>query len=208
MKRYRSYRRKTSSPLTPLLPLLFLLLIGAGALSIFQSELDFSLSQNTVILVLAVVSLCVVGLGGGIIFLMDYQAKKRVRALQMSHIDRMSGVEFEEYCAKLIEFQGYKIDFTAATGDYGVDIVARRDGHRWSIQNKRYERDQGQDPVRQAVAGMRHYNCDRSLVITNRYFTKHAQVLASDNDCVLVDRDQLTEWILAFQEQRNIKKLF
>src|SRR5215210_3120538 len=105
---------------------------------------------------------------------------------------KMSGVECEQYFGERIKFQGYKIEFTPATGDYGVDIVARRDGHRYAIQNKRSQNKLDQEKIRQAVSGMTMYNCDRSLVVTNNYFTKHAKNLAAANNCVLIDRDTLT----------------
>jgi HJR/Mrr/RecB family endonuclease len=40
------------------------------------------------------------------------------------------------------------------------------------------------------------------MVITNVFFTAGAQELAKSTGCRLVDRNELTNWILAFQQHR------
>ena len=35
--------------------------------------------------------------------------------------------------------------------------------------------------------------------VTNSTYTRQARVLAESNDCVLVDKDTLAEWIVEFQ---------
>src|SRR5690606_21651389 len=78
-------------------------------------------------------------------------------------IDSMDGLEFEHYIADLLYRQGYSSVSLTEQFDYGVDIVAERDGVRWGIQAKRYSGLVKADAVRQVVTGLRLYDCDRGM---------------------------------------------
>lgn len=110
---------------------------------------------------------------------------------QYRTVDKMNGLEFEEYVAELLECNGfYNVSLTEQY-DYGVDIIAEKDGIRWGIQAKRYSGIVGADAVRQVVTGIRLYSCDRAMVVTNSTYGDFAKKLAAGNDCVLIDRDGL-----------------
>ena len=115
---------------------------------------------------------------------------RRYIKYRLSHVDTMTGLEFEKYVAKYLQKQGYKTDLTEKY-DLGIDIVAVRDGIRYGVQVKRYQEVVGANAVRQAVTGLNLYDCDRAMVITNSYFSKTAIRLANSNDCILLDRDFL-----------------
>ena len=54
---------------------------------------------------------------------------KNVRQVDMSEIDIMSGEEFERYVAALLRANGFSnVQMTKASGDYGVDVLASKDG--------------------------------------------------------------------------------
>lgn len=109
----------------------------------------------------------------------------------LSQVDGMDGIEFEGYIADVLKQQGYtNIRFTEKY-DYGVDIIATKNGVRWGIQVKRYSGLVKADAVRQVVTGLRVYGCDREMVITNSTFSRVAQRLAASNHCILVDRASL-----------------
>ena len=60
---------------------------------------------------------------------------KNVRQVDMSEIDIMSGEEFERYVAALLRANGFSnVQMTKASGDYGVDVLASKDGERYAIQ--------------------------------------------------------------------------
>jgi restriction system protein len=103
----------------------------------------------------------------------------------------MDGITFEYYVAQLLTRQGYINVSLTEQYDYGVDIIAEKDGLRWGIQVKRYSGLVKAEAVRQVVTGLRLYNCDRAMVITNSRFSAVARRLASGNDCVLIDRTGL-----------------
>ena len=83
------------------------------------------------------------------------------------------------------------IQFTPASGDQGVDIIATGNGERYAIQCKRYNRSLSNKPVQEVFAGKVIYGCSKALVITNAYFTKGAREAASATGVILWDRDTL-----------------
>ncbi len=109
---------------------------------------------------------------------------------KLSHVDTMTGLEFEKYVAKYLRNQGYKTNLTEKY-DLGIDIVAVKDGIRYGVQVKRHKGVVGANAVRQAVTALNLYDCDRAMVITNSYFSNTAIRLANSNDCILLDRDFL-----------------
>lgn len=113
--------------------------------------------------------------------------------LRLSDVDAMDGLDFEKYVANLLKQQGYSNVSLTEQYDYGVDIIATRDGIRWGIQVKRYSGLVKAEAVRQVVTGLRVYGCDRAMVITNSFFSRVAVQLADSNNCVLVDRKNLSE---------------
>lgn len=110
---------------------------------------------------------------------------------RLSNVDTMDGLVFEKYVAKLLKQKGYSNVILTEQYDYGVDIIATKDGICWGIQVKRYSGLVKAEAVRQVVTGLRVYGCDRAMVITNSFFSRVAVQLADSNDCVLVDRSGL-----------------
>jgi restriction system protein len=120
----------------------------------------------------------------------------RKSAPSLETIDTMTGIEFEHCVAKLLAAQGYTNISLTERYDYGVDIIARKDDIRWGIQVKRHRGMVKADAVRQVVTGLRKYNCNKSMVVTNSSYSRVAKELAKNNDCVLVDRNILKAWIV------------
>lgn len=111
----------------------------------------------------------------------------------MAVIDKMTGLEFEHRVAGLLKNQGYTNVRLTEKYDYGVDIIANKDGIRWGIQVKRYSGIVKADAVRQVVTALRSYNCDRAMVISNANYSKIAMELAMHNGCVLLGRSELLQ---------------
>lgn len=116
-----------------------------------------------------------------------------VTNLRLSDVDTMDGLGFEKYIANTLKKQGYSNVTLTEQYDYGVDIIANKDGVRWGIQVKRYSGLVKAEAVRQVVTGLRVYGCDRAMVITNSVFSRVAVQLADSNECVLVDRSGLAK---------------
>ncbi len=127
---------------------------------------------------------------------------RRFRALKLDDVDTMPGHEFEHYVARLLQHQGFRTTVTKGSGDFGVDVVAQKNGVGYAIQCKRCSDNIPRTAVSDAVGGKAHYKCTKGMVVTNRYFTEGAQELAQSTDCILVDRDHLARWVQDFQRQR------
>lgn len=111
----------------------------------------------------------------------------------IDEIDRMSGVEFEEFTAAVLKGCGFEIEgMTKASGDYGADIIVTFDDIRIAVQCKRYDRPVGVKAVQEVISAMRHYDCEEAIVVTNNVFTAQAEILAREHEVVeLWDRKKL-----------------
>ncbi|OIJ13882.1 hypothetical protein BKP35_08520 [Anaerobacillus arseniciselenatis] len=103
----------------------------------------------------------------------------------------MSGTEFEEFIYDLFKKMGYSVNLTPSSGDQGIDIVAVKNGLRIGIQTKCYSNSVSNKAIQEVVAGVKHYQLSKAIVITNNFFTKSAIALAQSNDVVLWDRSML-----------------
>jgi hypothetical protein len=63
----------------------------------------------------------------------------RFRNSRMVQVDTMNGMQFERYVAKLLPSLGFKHISMTEKYDYGVDIIAIKEGVAWGIQVKRYK---------------------------------------------------------------------
>lgn len=110
--------------------------------------------------------------------------------------DSMTGLEFEGFCAEILEKNGYdNVSVTRGSGDQGVDIIAYRDGVKYGFQCKCYTADIGNKAVQEIYAGKTYYQCHVGIVLTNRHFTPATIDLAKKNGIVLWDRSELLELI-------------
>ena len=80
---------------------------------------------------------------------------------------------------------------TKGSGDYGVDILAEKDGITYGIQCKCYNSPVGVKAVQEAYAGRDYYDCMVGAVMTNQYFTKPAVEAAKKLKILLWDRGYL-----------------
>lgn len=102
-------------------------------------------------------------------------------------VDNMNSLEFEQYVARLLRSNGYHNVSLTEKYDLGIDIIAEKDGVRWGVQVKHYSGLVKASAVRQVVTGLKMYNCDRAMVVTNSTYSATARRLAVGNDCALID---------------------
>lgn len=111
----------------------------------------------------------------------------------MAQIDLMDGKQFEIFVANLFTNMGYKTEVTKASGDQGVDVIAKKGEKILAIQAKHYNQAVGNHAIMEVVAGAKFYNANLCYVVTNNYFTKSAKDLAATNNVILWDREKLIE---------------
>lgn len=148
----------------------------------------------TLLGILILITLCGFGYA---YYLWKARQQQGMRQLSLEAVDTMSGQEFEQYIGALLPALGYSnVRYTARSNDDGIDIIASKDGQKYAIQAKRYSSKVGKEsvyPVDSAARSPR-YRCDKTMVVTNSYFTKGAKEYAHAVGCQLVDRDELARW--------------
>lgn len=106
----------------------------------------------------------------------------------------MEGHEFEYFCADLLEERGFtEVEVTRGSGDYGIDILAEKEGVTYAIQCKRYSGPVGVKAVQEAYAGRDYYDRMVGAVMTNQYFTGPAVEAAGKLKILLWDGGYIEE---------------
>lgn len=142
-----------------------------------------------VLLLLAVIGGIVLAAAAGVLLCRQFRRNARRREL-----DAMDGFDFEYYCAALLSANGFvDVQVTRSSGDYGIDILAEKDGVTYGIQCKRYTGLVGIKAVQEAYAGRDYYDRMVGAVLTNQYFTRSAVQAARKLKILLWDRDYLQE---------------
>ena len=133
-----------------------------------------------------------------IVFLIIFLIVMRIRKNRAygREFDLLEGHEFEYYCADLLMKRGFQeVEMTRGSGDYGIDILAERDGVTYAIQCKCYSAPVGVKAVQEAYAGRDYYDCMVGAVLTNQYFTQPAVEAAKKLKILLWDRGYLESMI-------------
>lgn len=134
----------------------------------------------------------------------------------LSYIDSLTtrGLEFEEFTVRLLSKNGFiNVRKTQGSGDYGIDVLAEKEGVTYAIQCKCYSDKVGNKAVQEAYSGKSFYNCMVAAVLTNNYFTKAAEETAKANNVLLWDRNKLIEFLKAYngdnsKSNEKAKELF
>lgn len=118
--------------------------------------------------------------------------RSRRKRCKNSDIDLMEGHDFEFFCADLLRRRGFlEVEVTRGSGDYGIDILAEKDGVTYAIQCKCYGAPVGVKAVQEAYAGRDYYDRMVGAVLTNQYFTQPAVEAAKKLKILLWDRGYL-----------------
>lgn len=115
-------------------------------------------------------------------------------AKEKRSIDQMDGHEFEHFCADLLRNNGFThVEVTQASGDFGIDVLAQKDGVTYGIQCKCYSDTVGNHAVQEAFSGAQYYHRMVAVVMTNNYFTQAAIETAQRTNVLLWNRDKVLE---------------
>ncbi len=124
--------------------------------------------------------------------------------IDLPKIDKMSGKEFEKFCAELLKWEGFSsISITKESGDHGVDVIAYKAGISYAIQCKRHKKSIGNKAIQEVYTGRAIYKLDKALVITNNDFSSQAIDDAKKLDVELWDRKTLKARIKRLENERR-----
>ena len=145
------------------------------------------MTENAIGIIFAIILGIVIIVVAGVVLCKQFRKNARAHAL-----DTMEGLEFEYYCADLLAANGFiEVEVTKGSGDYGIDILAEKDGVTYAIQCKRYTGLVGVKAVQEAYAGRDFYDRMVGAVLTNQYFTKPAVEAARKLKILMWDRDYI-----------------
>lgn len=114
-----------------------------------------------------------------------------------SNFQNLNPYDFEEFIAELFEKMGYKARRTPGSGDYGADVIAKKDNEIILIQTKRYKEGNNVTPedVQRTLGAMHKYHAKKSVLITTSSFTVRAKTLERDAPIELWDKKNLHETV-------------
>ena len=90
---------------------------------------------------------------------------------------------------------------TKTSGDYGIDILAQKEGVTYAIQCKRYSEPVGVKAIQEAYAGRDYYDRMVGVVMTNQYFTTPAVEAAKKLKILLWDRGYIDSMLEESQKK-------
>lgn len=117
--------------------------------------------------------------------------KRYYKLKNLANLDELNGVEFEVAIAGLYKHKGYEVEITKASGDFGVDVIAKKGREILAIQAKRYSGKVGIKAVQEVSAGAFYYKATKAIVITNSFYTEQAKELAKNTDITLINKKHL-----------------
>ena len=179
-------KRKRNKKKLPIFTLLIIILAGAAGYHYISETLD--------------------GIGIGIVlYFVLYIAFKiwlksrktaKLRRSGIRDVDHMSGEDFERFLGELFKRRGFKVSYTATSGDYGADLILKDGDDIIAVQAKRYSSTVGVKAVQEIIGAVKMYDATEAWVVTNSHFTRQAEKLADINDVYLIDREELIDLIL------------
>ena len=119
----------------------------------------------------------------------------------------MTGYEYERYCTDLFKYFNWNAETTKQSGDYGGDIIAKKNGIKIVAQCKKWNNSVGLAAVQEVGFAQKYYKADYAIVITNNKFSKAAKEGAKKNDVILLRHPELENWlktIVPENKQTNI----
>jgi hypothetical protein len=100
-------------------------------------------------------------------------------------------LKFELEIAALFRSLGYDAQATKASGDGGVDVLARRQNRRYVIQCKRYRQAIDPGRIREFATTIRNFDADQGIFVTTSRFTEGCRAEAERHEIDLIDLDEL-----------------
>lgn len=95
------------------------------------------------------------------------------------NIYRDRGNDYERKVVERFKENGYNVEQTKGSGDFGVDILMKLDDKRVAIQCKRLTGPSTVRSIQEVYAGGRYYDCNRFAVISPSGFTDNALRMAA-----------------------------
>jgi hypothetical protein len=110
-------------------------------------------------------------------------------------LDGLSPRQFEEFIGLLFKSMGYAVTNLPYIGDYGADLLVKRNGESIVVQVKKYGlgHSVGAPEIQKTLGSIWKYKASRAVLVTTSTFTSKAYEQANGAPIELWDRDKLEE---------------
>lgn len=156
----------------------------------------FWLSFNMKIVSAFALAIGVYILSYGVFELLDYKRRKLLITSGITQIDTFDGFQFEHYLVELFKKYNYKAVRTPDSGDYGADLILKKEKKKIVVQAKRYKNAVGIKAVQEVLGAKAYYKADEAWVVANSKYTKAAIKLAKESNVRLIARDELISMLI------------
>lgn len=102
-----------------------------------------------------------------------------------------NGQEFERSVAARLSNLGWRVDFTAVSGDFGADLIAQHERETLVVQCKAWSSPVGISAVQEIYYAKIHYRADYALVVSRNEYTKAAITAARRSHVATLTENQL-----------------
>jgi len=122
---------------------------------------------------------------------------KILKSSVKSRFEDFTPQDFEDFIAQLYKDMGYEVEQTSYSGDYGADIIVKKDSVKTAVQIKRYAKTNkvGVQDINQVLGARDYYKCSNCSVVTTSSFSKSGVNLAKETQTELIDWDELLKMI-------------
>ena len=131
---------------------------------------------------------------------MDFTKEDIPKILKSAIRNRFSDFnpyDFEDFIAQLFIANNYSVEQTKYTGDFGADLIIKRDNSRIAVQVKRYSKDNkvGVKDINQLIGAKEYYKCDSSIIVTTSSYSAQGRELAENTNVKLYEWEHLLKII-------------
>ncbi len=132
------------------------------------------------------------------------KVNKFLQNISIDNVDALDGYDFEVLTSVLLKNCGFKCKLTPKSKDYGVDILASKNGLTLAVQTKLYyNHSVGNKGVQEAFSGKKYFDANIAVLITNSIFTKNAVNSAKKLNVMLLGREELCALISGTPKQNS-----
>lgn len=114
---------------------------------------------------------------------------------RVNTLNNLEPAEFEFLVAQFFEAKGYAVEMVGGSGDFGVDLIARKGAEKLAVQVKRHNKKIGPTAIQEVYAGGSHWHCNAFAVATSSFFTVNARTMAKSLGVHLYERGQIAGWL-------------
>ena len=112
----------------------------------------------------------------------------------VNNVNYLKPLEYEAFCANLLQQIGWDAKVTNASGDQGADVIAYKNNKTLILQCKLYTKPVGNKAVQEVLSAKEFYHADYAAVVSNASYTVSARQLASSVQVALLHHELLQQF--------------